>query len=1326
MLIVILPVSADNMQNGTVVVNGSVGSNNIRAPSTVVAPVVGFTGTPTFGKVPLNVRFTDTSINTPTGWAWYFGDETYTQGWTRVNASAGWSFRIGQSSVAIPDGRIFVMGGFNNVTGLRNDVWQSTDNGATWTQMNASAGWAPRYDHSGVALVDGSILVMGGFIGTSHGSGGTSLLPPKSSVSRGFADGSSISNDVWRSTDNGVTWTKMTASAGWSARSYQSTVVMPDGSIVLMGGAASSGLKNDVWRSTDEGATWTQVTASAGWSARSYPSSVVMPDGCIILAGGEDSTGVKNDVWRSTDNGATWTQVNANAGWAPRYGHSSVAMPDGSIVLMGGFDGLVTDMNDVWRSTDEGATWTQVTASAGWTPRYGHSSVVMPDGSIVLAGGGDGGLNNDVWRIVPAGSIAQNPSHIYTTPGIYSVALQAYNTGGYNTTRKTGYIIVPSAPVANFVGIPTSGNIPLTVKFTDTSTGFPTQWDWNFGDGSLVNATKQNPVHIYTSAGTYTVSLTATNTTYGNNTAGKMGYITVSGGNAGSVGEIGVYRPSTHTFYLDYIGNGVWNDAVQYNFGLTGDIPVSGDWNNGEKSEIGVYRPSTHTFYLDYNGNGVWDGAVTDRAYNFGTTGDIPVSGDWNNDGKSEIGVFRPSTHTFYLDYNGNGVWDGAVTDRAYNFGTTGDIPVSGDWNNNGKSEIGVYRPLAHTFYLDYNGNGVWDGAVTDRAYNFGTTGDIPVSGDWNNDGKSEIGVFRPSAHTFYLDYNGNGVWDGAVTDRAYNFGTTGDQPITGRWTLAGYPIDTTVLTTVDRTIAIVPVPSTSPVLYPYQVSNYTEYGYGVWKFGQGLPYERREDILRPGYNNTSVVAKARLLNYFTITDIHITDEESPVSAIFLGYKTTEPSASSAYSPVMMLTTQNFDAAIQTINALHLQKPFDFGISLGDTDNSDQYNELRWYIDILDGKPINPDSGVKDDPVPGPYNDYQDEFKAAGLNSTIPWFQTLGNHDHFYTGFLQPNDYFRKTLIGTNIINLGYVFTNPLGMNSRGYYMGSIDGRTRYGEVIGAGPVGDFTSPPQVLAADPNRRSITESQWMAEFLNTTSSPVGHGFNQSNVDTGFACYSFEPKSDIPLRVIVLDDTQADTATTNPESLGMGHATLDTARYNWLVNELNRSQTENKLVIISAHIPIGVLPAGSDAGWDPTAPITEAQLIAKLHTYPNLLLWISGHRHVNQITPFNSTDPVNHPESGFWEVETSSLRDLPQEFRTFEIVRNSDNTISIITTDVDPAVRDGTLAAQSRSYGVAAQEIFTNPLSPPEGSANAILVKQLTPEMQAIIQNYGTPI
>jgi len=1299
-LIVILPVSADNWENETGVVNGTVGSDTIMVTSPVVTPVAGFTGTPLSGTAPLSVAFTDTSTNIPTGWAWYFGDENYTTLWTQVNASSGWSFRYGHSCVAMPDGRIVVMGGFNNVTGLINDVWQSTDNGETWMQVNASAGWSARYGHSGVVLADGNILVMGGFVGASQG---TSLPPPKLSVSYGFADGSSITNDVWRSTDNGITWTLVNASAGWSARSYQRTVVMPDGSIVLLGGADTNGIKNDVWQSTDNGTIWTEVTGSAGWSARSYPSSVVMPDGSIVLAGGEDITGVKNDVWRSTDSGATWTQVNASAGWAPRYGHSSVAMPDGSIVLLGGFDGLVSYMNDVWQSTDNGATWTQVNASAGWSARYCHSSLAMPDGSIMLLGGAnDGALTNDVWRIVPTGSSAQNPLHTYATPGFYTVAQQVYNHEGYNSTRKARYIhvtISPSAPVANFAGTPTYGYSPLTVQFTDSSTGIPTSWNWSFGDGGYSSG--QNPVYTYAGTGRFTVSLTVTNSA-GSTTKTVAGYITGTNYSVPSSSTTGIFR-SGNVFLASNNTNG--GDTVNaFNFGQAGDVPVAGDWSGSGSTIIGIFRNGN--FFLASSNTP--EGGIV-NAFTFGQAGDVPVAGHWSGRGTDIVGIFRSGT--FYLASSNS---PGGGTVNAFSFGQADDIPVAGDWTGSGNTTVGVFR--GGNFFLA-SSNSPGGGTVT--AFNFGQAGDTPVIGDWNGDGKTEVGIFR-NGTVFLASSNTQG--GGTVT--VFTYGMAGDRPVAGRWTLEGYPIDTPVFTTVDRTIVNASLPST--VLYPYQVSNYTEYGYGKWKFGPGLPYERRQDILRPGYNNTSVVSTARLLNYFTITDIHITDEESPVSAIFLGYKTTEPAASSAYSPVMMLTTQNFDAAVQTINALHQQKPFDFGISIGDADNSDQYNELRWYIDVLDGKPINPDSGVKDDPVPGPYNDYQDQFKAAGLNSTIPWFQTLGNHDHFYTGFLSPNDYFRNTLIGTNIINLGYVFTNSLGMDSRGYYMGSLDGRTPYGDVIGVGTTGSFTSPPQVLASDPNRRSITVSQWMAEFFNTTSSPQGHGFNQSNVDTGFACYSFDPKADIPIRVIVLDDTQADTDPINPESLGMGHATLDMERYKWLVRELDRGQDEHKLMIISAHIPIGVNPPGADGGWSLIAPVTEAQLIAKLHTYPNLLLWISGHRHVNQITPFNSTDPINYPEGGFWEVETSSLRDLPQEFRTFEIVRNSDNTVSIITTDVDPAIRAGTPAAQSRYYGVAAQQIFSNPLSPPEGSGNAILVKELSPEMQVIIQNYGTPV
>ena len=96
-------------------------------------------------------------------------------------------------------------------------------------------------------------------------------------------------------------------------------------------------------------------------------------------------------------------------------------------------------------------------------------------------------------------------------------------------SANTPYLSVTysvAAPVAAFAGTPTSGTAPLTVQFTDASTNSPTSWSWNFGDGNTTNATVQNPVHTYTSAGTYTVALTATNAG-GSNTATQSGYVTV-------------------------------------------------------------------------------------------------------------------------------------------------------------------------------------------------------------------------------------------------------------------------------------------------------------------------------------------------------------------------------------------------------------------------------------------------------------------------------------------------------------------------------------------------------------------------------------------------------------------------------------------------------------------------------------------------------------------------------------------------------------------------------------------------------------------------------
>ena len=181
-------------------------------------------------------------------------------------------------------------------------------------------------------------------------------------------------------------------------------------------------------------------------------------------------------------------------------------------------------------------------------------------------------------------------------------------------------------------------------------------------------------------------------------------------------------------------------------------------------------------WYLDYNGNGAWNGAVTDRQFSFGNATMKPVTGDWNGNGIAEIGTFLNGT--WYLDYNGNGAWNGTPADKQYSFGNAIMKPVTGDWDGNGITGVGTY--LNGTWYIDYNGNGVWNGTGGgDRLYTFGNSSMKPVTGNWNGTGGTEIGAYYNG--TWYLDYSGNGVWGGvAGGDRLYSFGNASMKPVSG------------------------------------------------------------------------------------------------------------------------------------------------------------------------------------------------------------------------------------------------------------------------------------------------------------------------------------------------------------------------------------------------------------------------------------------------------------------------------------------------------------------------------------------------------------------
>ncbi|AFV25370.1 cell surface protein [Methanolobus psychrophilus R15] len=232
-------------------------------------------------------------------------------------------------------------------------------------------------------------------------------------------------------------------------------------------------------------------------------------------------------------------------------------------------------------------------------------------------GGHDGSYKNDVWRLTTAGSSGQDPSHTYTEAGTYQVALQAYNSEGYNSTIRTDYITVAIAPVADFGADVTSGAVPLAVNFTDTSSNAPTSWEWSFGDGNT--STDQNPTHIYVSAGTYNVSLNVTNVG-GSNVSTQLSYITTA------------ITPVAN-FSAD-----VTSGAVPLTVNFTDqsiNAPTSWYWNFGDGNTSTDQNPA-HTYVaagiynVSLNATNVGGSNVSTQT-NYITTAYVPVAGFTSN-----------------------------------------------------------------------------------------------------------------------------------------------------------------------------------------------------------------------------------------------------------------------------------------------------------------------------------------------------------------------------------------------------------------------------------------------------------------------------------------------------------------------------------------------------------------------------------------------------------------------------------------------------------------------------------------------------------------------
>ena len=336
-----------------------------------------------------------------------------------------------------------------------------------------------------------------------------------------------------------------------------------------------------------------------------------------------------------------------------------------------------------------------------------------------------------------------------------------------------------------------------------------------------------------------------------------------------------------------------------------------------------------------------------------------------------------------------------------------------------------------------------------------------------------------------------------------------GGAPAWGR-ELRRYPIETPVLTTQERMLAF-PV-SLTPGLKKNelnQVSRYSEFGYGEWAYGSGLPIVTRTDLMPVGYQKPENTAKNRLLKFFSFSDVHITDKEAPNQ--FLLLQQTEPAAfnnTSVYSPVMLYSTQVLDAAVQTVNDLHRRDPFDFGIALGDASNSTSFNELRWYIDVIDGKPDRAEFGRASrrrqhrlsNAVPG-------RRSRQGYPLVSGARQPRSFHDRLVSGRCRPVRWItailhRRSGLGgrrraqARLRDFPALFDYGLLKAEPAVYPGVIDGASPYGAIIHAGRADDpaFKGEAPRIVADPDRRPLARADYLAEFLKTATNPKGHGFN----------------------------------------------------------------------------------------------------------------------------------------------------------------------------------------------------------------------------------------
>lgn len=492
--------------------------------------------------------------------------------------------------------------------------------------------------------------------------------------------------------------------------------------------------------------------------------------------------------------------------------------------------------------------------------------------------------------------------------------------------------------------------------------------------------------------------------------------------------------------------------------------------------------------------------------------------------------------------------------------------------------------------------------------------------------------------------------------------------------------------------------------------------GYRRIKAQRGYPLVVREELARGKSGRDD--RRHGLASVVQLTDLHVTDVQSPMRVEFLHLL-----AGPAFRPHEALGPLATASLVRRVNSLRggpaTGRAFDALVSTGDNTDNHEHVELDWYLTLLAGGTIVPNTGARDrwesvqtfgDPLfYNPEAHHGDMYKRAGFPQVdgyfrrvmapvssagvkIPWYAVFGNHDDSVQGTLPADWEFLKAMYTSDRKITGFASDR--------------DAKAYVQAAQGGGPVAlsnDAVSLTRRVTADERRVPFTPFEFIKAHLREDvdgAGPHGHGFSENDLNAVRGYYTFPIAEGVT--GISLDSTNR---------AGYTNGSIDDRQWTWLESVLragssvyyddlgvrqHHEASDTMFVLFSHHdsktMNNPVLP-GDGTGIRHLGP----ELVSLLSHYPNVVAWVNGHVHANNITAHRHALDARR---SWWEINTASHVDFPQMARVIELADNHDGTVSIFTTliesnapyqaDYDTTDPDG-LASLYREFG--ANDIHT---------------------------------